>query len=121
LPNFQRYADSVKETWFPKNSGGPAEIERAYWHIVESGDRHVCVPYGSDIDTTEYGSGFPLATSSDPLVWGVVVHQASERASSFSLNQLLLRYSKFGWNLNILPGLPQSLLKHVSGISGLVS
>lgn len=27
-------------------------------------------------------------------------------------------YSKFGWNLNVLPGLPGSILKHVSGISG---
>ena len=29
------------------------------------------------------------------------------------------RYSKFGWNLNVLPGLEGSILKHVSGISGI--
>lgn len=28
-------------------------------------------------------------------------------------------YSKFGWNLNVLPGLEGSILKHVSGISGI--
>ena len=60
---------------------------------MDNASQHVCTYYGSDVDTTVHGSGFPLATSANP-------------------------YAKFGWNLNVLPGLPQSLLKHVSGISG---
>jgi hypothetical protein len=30
-------------------------IEQMYWSIVENGDRHVAVNYGSDIDTTVHG------------------------------------------------------------------
>ncbi len=60
--------------------------------IVEDADRHVTVMYGSDIDSTTHGSGFATDLC-DP-------------------------YSRFGWNLNVLPGLPESILNHVSGISG---
>lgn len=47
----------------------------------------------ADVDTTKHGSGFPTDLD-DP-------------------------YSRFGWNLNVLPGLEGSILKHVSGISGI--
>jgi histone demethylase JARID1 len=61
--------------------------------LITQADRHICVSYGSDVDTTKHGSGFSIKPD-DP-------------------------YSKFGWNLNVLPGLEGSILKHVSGISGI--
>ncbi|EDQ87085.1 uncharacterized protein MONBRDRAFT_33502 [Monosiga brevicollis MX1] len=90
LGGFRRVADSFKAAWYPDHDPTPAEIERDYWRIVE-GQRHVSVLYGSDIDVTTHGSGFPTAFD-EP-------------------------YSKFGWNLNVLPGLPESVLKHADGIS----
>jgi histone demethylase JARID1 len=70
----------------------PAVIIAQYWSIVESGDHlhPVTVEYGSDLDTSESGSGFPTS--------GV--------------------YARSGWNLNRLPSLPKSLLKHLTNISG---
>lgn len=61
-------ADAFKEAWFPKGAPTKAEMEAVYWDLVERGDRHVCAAYGSDLDATEYGSGFPAASSSDPCV-----------------------------------------------------
>jgi len=96
LQTFQSMADKFKEAWF-KGRGGmdvsAADIEEEYWKIVEDANKHVSVSYGSDIDTTKHGSGFSTDLY-DP-------------------------YSKFGWNLNVLPGLEGSILKHVSGISGI--
>lgn len=96
LPQFRKFADEFKEAWFRGAAPGPVtneRIEQEYWKIVEEGARYVCVNYGSDIDTSVYGSGFPTSPA-DP-------------------------YCRFGWNLNVLPGLPQSILRHMSGISGI--
>ena len=97
LTSFRKMADDFKETYL-KNKKNPheanaGELEAEYWKILEDGDKHVCVSYGSDVDTTKHGSGFSVSLD-DP-------------------------YSKFGWNLNVLPGLEGSILKHVSGISGI--
>jgi hypothetical protein len=35
-------------------------LEHDYWDIVETRSREVAVEYGNDIDTNEFGSGFPL-------------------------------------------------------------
>ncbi len=69
---FRRHADAIKEAWFGSDKPSIAAIERAYWEIVESGAQHVSVAYGSDVDTAEFGSGFPLATSEDPCVHNVI-------------------------------------------------
>eukprot|EP00048_Salpingoeca_helianthica_P002628 m.58913 g.58913 ORF g.58913 m.58913 type:complete len:816 (+) comp12214_c0_seq1:2629-5076(+) len=95
IPQFNKFADEFKEAWF-RDMRGPVSselIEQEYWKIIEEGARYVCVNYGSDIDSTVHGSGFPTAPA-DP-------------------------YSRFGWNLSVLPGLPQSILRHMSGISGI--
>eukprot|EP00043_Microstomoeca_roanoka_P002811 m.40651 g.40651 ORF g.40651 m.40651 type:complete len:773 (+) comp11740_c1_seq1:579-2897(+) len=70
----------------------PNVIEKKYWEIVQ-GDRHFNAFYGSDIDTTVFGSAFPTKPSNP--------------------------FSRFGFNLNVLPGLPESMLKYLSGISGI--
>lgn len=92
LESYEKMANTFKDLWFPKGAKSE-DIEKKYWDLVESADRHVSVLYGSDIDTTKHGSGFSTDLN-DP-------------------------YSKFGWNLNVLPGLEGSILKHVSGISGI--
>lgn len=97
LQSLQKFSDELKDAWFKAKGDSESiplhTIEKEYWRIVEEGDTHIAVCYGSDIDTTRHGSGFSTSLS-DP-------------------------YSKFGWNLNVLPGLEGSILKHVSGISGI--
>eukprot|EP00730_Choanoeca_flexa_P007951 TRINITY_DN12416_c4_g2_i2.p1 TRINITY_DN12416_c4_g2~~TRINITY_DN12416_c4_g2_i2.p1 ORF type:complete len:715 (+),score=150.71 TRINITY_DN12416_c4_g2_i2:152-2296(+) len=92
LASFRKIADAFKSTWYPHQDPTKEQVEQDYWNTVE-GHNRVSVLYGSDIDSTVHGSGF--ATSLDDP------------------------YAKFGWNLNVLPGLPQSVLKHASGISGI--
>eukprot|EP00045_Choanoeca_perplexa_P017323 m.249059 g.249059 ORF g.249059 m.249059 type:complete len:717 (-) comp17507_c0_seq1:4930-7080(-) len=92
LTSFEKIANAFKQTWYPHQAPTSDTIETDYWNTVQ-GHNRVSVLYGSDIDSTVYGSGF--ATSLDDP------------------------YSKFGWNLNVLPGLPESVLKHASGISGI--
>ena len=67
-------------------------IVQQYWSIVESGQHAnpVTVEYGSDLDTSDAGSGFPTSGN----------------------------YARSGWNLNNLPQLSRSLLKHLTNISG---
>lgn len=99
LSSFAKFADEFKRGWFKHKVADhlnvtPSEIEREYWRILEAGDEHVSVLYGSDVDSTVHGSGF-ATDMSDP-------------------------YSRFGWNLNVLPGLPESLLRRMTdGISGI--
>lgn len=72
-----------------------AELIKEYWSIVETGNhsKPVTVEYGSDIDTSESGSGFPSS--------GL--------------------YARSGWNLNNLPTVSRSILKHLTNISGVTS
>lgn len=99
LVSFKQYADDFKGAWFKgqvskTSQVHPNLVESEFWKIIDDADRHVCVSYGSDIDTTKHGSGFSINKPSDP-------------------------YSKFGWNLNVLPGLEGSILKYIKGISGI--
>lgn len=95
----------------------PQNLERDYWDIVETHKREVSVEYGNDVDTTEFGSGFPL----------------SQRGRSISgtkdPEKMKLPEPKFGekdyyreswWNLNNIPCAPDSVLRHVRvGINGI--
>lgn len=65
------------------------EIELLYWKIVTQSDPEVVVDYGNDIDSAQAGSGFSIT---DPLT-----AEGMDR-----------------WNLNVLPNLPGSLLRHSS-------
>lgn len=68
-----------------------ADVIKEFWRVVESGSEQVAVEYGSDLDTSVWGSGFPST--------GV--------------------YARSGWNLNNLPKLGNSVLSHVRNISGM--
>jgi hypothetical protein len=59
LSSFKKMANNFKRKWFGGREPTPEEIENAYWRIVERGDESVQVHYGSDLDVTEHGSGFP--------------------------------------------------------------
>ncbi|XP_010505547.1 PREDICTED: probable inactive lysine-specific demethylase JMJ19 [Camelina sativa] len=103
LKSFKSFADSYKKSHFSmkdevlgsKNpSPSPqleeltvADVEKEYRQLVESPLVEIGVLYGNDIDTSTFGSGFPLSEPSESC-----------------------KYSTSGWNLNNTPKLPGSLL-----------
>lgn len=102
LTTFHTLADSYKQRWF--SSAGPnptpdaAGIERDFWDIVEEGSSNhdVQVLYGADLPTIKHGSGFAVDPA-DP-------------------------YCSQPWNLNVMPTLPGSLLRHLERtVSGLIA
>ncbi|CAN4081939.1 unnamed protein product [Withania somnifera] len=93
---FQTFAKKFKdlhfgmkdtEVWKPSIE----EIEGEYWRIIEKPTDEVEVYYGADLETGVFGSGFPLES-------------LSPKASTSD------QYATSGWNLNILPRLPCSVL-----------
>ena len=84
---------------------------------VEEGSlRHdVQVVYGADLPTLKHGSGF-ATDSKDPYRW--VVFTTARACGILTSN----RCSTHPWNLNVMPTLSGSLLRHLSRkVSGLVA
>jgi len=78
LSSFAKFADEFKRGWFrgkvsnPKHVK-PSDVEREYWRILESGDEHVSVLYGSDVDSTVHGR-----LVANCILWGhsATIHNA---------------------------------------------
>lgn len=98
LEAFRKMAERAKKKWFGAGVLSRAQIEKRFWEIVEGSLGEVEVMYGSDLDTSLYGSGFPRAN--DPL-------PASVEAEVWN------KYCTSPWNLNNLPKLPGSMLREV--------
>ncbi|XP_042375263.1 lysine-specific demethylase JMJ18-like isoform X1 [Zingiber officinale] len=108
LETFKQYADEFKREYFgmtdssEKDECQPSaeDIEGEYWRIVEDSTDDIEVLYGADLDTANFGSGFP---------------------KTFSENKAELDpYALSGWNLNNLPRLAGSVLsfekEDISGV-----
>ncbi|KAL5998705.1 hypothetical protein ACLOJK_009650 [Asimina triloba] len=118
LQAFQKYADDFKQQYFhmkdmetdpryikegyQKHQEPTVEnIEGEYWRLVEKPSEEIEVLYGADIETGDFGSGFPKP-SSEPMD-----------------SELEEKYVKSGWNLNNFSRLPGSVLSFEGGdISG---
>lgn len=98
LEAFRRLADRTKKKWFGSTSCSRVQIEKKFWEIVEGSLGEVEVMYGSDLDTSIYGSGFPR--SSDQRLESVDADLWDE-------------YCNSPWNLNNLPKLRGSMLRAV--------
>ncbi|XP_019264663.1 PREDICTED: lysine-specific demethylase 5B isoform X1 [Nicotiana attenuata] len=98
LDAFRRTADRARKKWFGSASITKVELEKKFWEIVEGSAGEVEVKYGSDLDTSIYGSGFPRVTD--------------EKLSSVEQGTWD-EYSASPWNLNNLPKLPGSMLRAV--------
>ncbi|XP_012086902.1 lysine-specific demethylase 5B isoform X2 [Jatropha curcas] len=95
---FRRLADRAKRKWFGSGSASRVQMEKKFWEIVEGSAGEVEVMYGSDLDTSIYGSGFPRVNdqrpeSIEPKLWD--------------------EYCSSPWNLNNLPKLKGSMLQAV--------
>merc|ERR1719410_2557900 len=103
LQSFGEMADQFKTDYFnmPLHLIPMSLVEREYWRILENIDEDVMVEYGADLHSMDHGSGFPTL-------------------SSKHLNQVDLAYAESEWNLNNLPVVPNSILKHIDiDISGM--
>lgn len=98
LESFRRMADRAKKKWFGSGSASRVQIEKKFWEIVEGSVGEVEVLYGSDLDTSVYGSGFPRTNDQIP--------QSVE-------NKEWDEYCSSPWNLNNLPKLKGSVLRAV--------
>ncbi|XP_020112554.1 uncharacterized protein LOC109727081 isoform X2 [Ananas comosus] len=95
---FKRLDERVRRKWFGQKDPTRLQIEKRFWEIVEGRAGEVEVMYGSDLDTSLYGSGFPrdgdpVPSSLKPDVWR--------------------DYCSSPWNLNNFPKLPGSMLRAV--------
>jgi len=96
-----------------QNAG--AQVEWQFWNIVTTPAHPVEVLYGSDLDTLEYGSGFPRVGGAVPSKGAGDVAPSAREAS------LCRRYAADRWNLNNLCRGAQCVLSHANDeISGMV-
>lgn len=98
LEAFRRLADKFKRKWFGSARACHAEIEQRFWEIVEGSAGEVDVMYGSDLDTSKYGSGFPRPVDEIPA--------CADRT-------LWEEHTVSPWNLNNFPKLHGSMLRLV--------
>ncbi|XP_048230426.1 lysine-specific demethylase 5B isoform X3 [Ricinus communis] len=103
---FRRVADRAKRKWFGPGSASRVQMEKKFWEIVEGSAGEVEVMYGSDLDTSIYGSGFPRLNDQRP---------ESVEAKVWD------EYCGSLWNLNNLPKLKGSMLQAVhNNITGVM-
>jgi hypothetical protein len=98
----------------------PENLERDYWDIVETQRLDIDVDYGNDVDTTEFGSGFPLSergrsVNSTNFLDGRTDKEIPE--PEFGTEEF---YRETFWNLNNIPNSKNSALRHLKvGINGI--
>lgn len=98
LEAFRKVADRTKKKWFGSASCSRLQLEKKFWEIVGGSLGEVEVMYGSDLDTSIYGSGFPRSNDKRP-----------ESVDAEVWNE----YCNSPWNLNNLPKLKGSMLRAV--------
>lgn len=92
-------------------------LERDYWDVVETHSREVTVEYGNDVDTTVFGSGFPLSERGRAVYGQKITEKMCQPEPKFGSEDY---YKETWWNLNNIPSAPDSVLRHVKvGINGI--
>lgn len=98
----------------------PENLERDYWDIVETERYEIDVEYGNDVDTSEFGSGFPMSDRGRALY--SPKSQADQSSDDcpepkFATDEF---YKETFWNLNNIPNSKNSVLRHLKvGIKGI--
>eukprot|EP00899_Mesostigma_viride_P019506 jgi/Mesvir1/27557/Mv07307-RA.2 len=123
LPEFREFARAFKVGWFGSETAvaraGPERIESEFWKIVEGGGTDsVHVAYGSDLDTSYYGSGFPQLDEDEEEGEedGEARGDGGGKGGGSGRGRHgpeWVKYATSGWNLNNLPKLPGSMLRFI--------
>lgn len=127
--------DSIDITKYPTS-----ELIKDYWHIVETESDSISVDYGSDLDISKYKSGFlrykPNGMIDNNNSNNVNSNNLNNNSSVFDIKNNNINnkftpfnsfyisnegktlytnnwYTKTGWNLNNLPNVEGSLLRHI--------
>jgi histone demethylase JARID1 len=107
--------DDTKATAAHKLFSVP-NLEREYWDIVEM-HKEVAVEYGNDVNTQEFGSGFPLSERGRAINGTKRLENMDRPEPEFGTEEY---YKETWWNLNNIPSAPDSVLRHVKvGINGI--
>jgi len=95
----------------------PENLEQDYWDLVENRSREFGVEYGNDVNTDEFGSGFPLSERGRSVYGTHDPEKAKLPDPKFGTEDY---YKETWWNLNNIPWTPDSVLRHVKvGINGI--
>lgn len=103
LQSFGEMADQFKLDYFsmPVHMVPCSTVEKEFWRLVNCIEEDVHVEYGADIHAMDFGSGFPT----------------NDTRELFADDE---DYITSGWNLNNLPVLDASVLRHINAdISGM--
>lgn len=131
---YLKMAIQTSREWMEENmkdeNGNPSQkasldqLEKSYWDLVEISHEKFTVEYGNDVDSHEFGSGFPRSERGR----GVEDAHSNEAKAADGLKKDLPE-PKFGtkeffkesyWNLNNIPNCSGSILKHIKvGINGI--
>ena len=84
----------------------PSNLERDYWDIVEDHNRELSVEYGNDVDTTVFGSGFPLSERGRAIYGTTIPEKINSPEPQFGEPDY---YKETWWNLNNIPSAPDSV------------
>ena len=95
----------------------PENLEQDYWDYVENRSREFGVEYGNDVNTDEFGSGFPLSERGRAVYGTLDPEKVKLPEPKFGTEDY---YKETWWNLNNIPWTPDSVLRHVKvGINGI--
>lgn len=84
----------------------PQNLETDYWNIVETPNQELSVDYGNDVDTTTFGSGFPLSERGRSVMGGTDPEKVNLPEPKFDDGDY---YKETWWNLNNIPSSPGKL------------
>lgn len=98
----------------------PDNLERDYWNVVETHTKEVAVEYGNDVDTHDFGSGFPLSERGRSVHGTREACQQQQQQLTEPVFGTEEYYKETWWNLNNIPSAPGSVLRYVKvGINGI--
>jgi len=106
LQQFQEMAVRFEKRW--SHCTTPADKEKEYWRVIESGEELLQVQYGSDLDVAVHGSGFPF--NPDAKVRHVTKDKARKILKSHPNTSPYMINS--GWNTNNLA--ESTFLHHIN-------
>lgn len=116
LPEFEELCRAFERSHFGKTDPTDPtveEVEDRFWRIVDGGEGTVQVPYGSDLDNTFHGSGFPMPMGlRRGLLEKNCVYQRSERSADQDSDKERT-YRGHPWNVNNFSLHPRSVLSYL--------